>query len=170
MAKNRKETDNDGIGEPCNLLEIDPNELDQDWIKQPKHVFNAMVDLADKKKDLEDEKNSLAIRHAEIGNDVRVYPAQYDIEKITEKVVEAAILLSEDYQKALRKYNTAKHAVDIASAWVTALEHKKRALESMVKLFGMEYFSAPRADAENHEAVEEMKRKATRRKGRKKIQ
>lgn len=145
--------------ETIDILTIDLNELDTEWVNQPGLYYKAARDFADTKADLEEEKNNLNLIHAEIGNDVREDPTAYAIVKPTEKAIEAAILTSDSYQKALKILNTKKHAVDIASAWVTALDHRKRALENTVKLHGQEYFSKPQAAQED---AEEMTKRAAR--------
>jgi hypothetical protein len=57
-----------------------------------------------------------------------------------------------------------KHQVDLLQAVVTSLDHRKRALESLVSLHGQDYFSSPRADSSNQETIDKIQQNAVRRK------
>ena len=67
-----------------------------------------------------------------------------DPRQLLEAAVEEAILLTEDHTKALAKLNAAKYHQDLCQALVDALDHKKKALESLAYLHGQNYFSAPK--------------------------
>lgn len=96
-------------------------------------------------------------------------PEEFGIEKATDARVNCAVVADEDYQAALQKMLDYKHALDVYSAVVTALDHKKKALENLVTLFGQDYFSTPRADPKNAAAMDEAGKKASRERVRKRL-
>ena len=70
-----------------------------------------------------------------------------------------AIILAEEYQYAQKLVFIAKHRVDVLSGAVTALDHRKKALENLVDLHGRNYFSTPRIDTRHlgSEGIEKFK-------------
>lgn len=143
-------------------FEIDQNRLDEEWVNQPKLFFRYAKKLADTKQNLDNVKNYLNITHAEISKNIRDNPEKFDLAKVTEKAIESLIPLQKTHNFALLKLNEAKHEVDIYQAAVTALEHRKVALQNLVSLHGQNYFSTPIAKGDNKEAMEEIEKKAIR--------
>lgn len=126
------------------LFRIDETNLDKMWFKFPREYMKQAVELADAREELERSKAAEEVAAAEVDRDVRREPIKYGIEKITEKVVENAVLLSEKYRKARERTIKARHSVDIQTAYVHTLDAKKAALENGVKLLLANYFSEPR--------------------------
>lgn len=133
------------------FLEIDQHALDKEWLSQPKKVFKYAQDLAHARKTLDEAKTELDLAEAELDKTIRNDPGEFGIEKLTEKTVQAAIKEQKEYQAAQKELLEAKHAVDILAAAVNALEHRKRALESLVTLHGQQYFSSPSVKASSGE-------------------
>lgn len=148
-------------------LEIDPLRLDEEWVGQPKLYLHYAKELADARRDLDLAKNELELTRAELDADIRADPSQYEFDgKPTEKAIEACILCQKRYKKANEEVISAKHAVDVFAAMVTALDHRKRALENLVDLHGQGYFAEPRAKREqDRESMREAKDKATMKRG-----
>lgn len=155
MAKPKPQTD-----EPDFFL-IDENELDREWIEQPKMYYRYAVRLADARRTHDQRKTEVDIAYAEAALRIRNNPGKYDLEKITDASVKEAIIRDDEYQSALEALNNARHEMDVLDAAVKALDHRKRALENLVELHGQNYFSTPRAPSK--EASESLDKKASRR-------
>jgi hypothetical protein len=125
-------------------LAIDHNALDVEWIDQPQLIFELSAELADERSKLERLKLASEVTEAEVAKDVREHPEKYGIEKVTEGAIKVAVEISAERQSAQKKLIVQKHAVEVLQAGVTAAEHKKRALESLVTLHGQQYFASPK--------------------------
>lgn len=145
---------------------IDQNALDQEWLRQPNLMYDFAMSVADAKRDVDAFKNELEVIKAEISNSVRSAPEQYGLAKVTESAIASAVLQTKEYQDAMQQAVELRHKYDVMVAAVNALEHKKRALESLVSLHGQNYFSTPRVDAESKEAFEEQSKRSVRRSSR----
>lgn len=126
------------------LFAIDPHRLDEEWIKQPSLYRKWARQLANAREEWERAKAQRDVVTAEIDKAIRFNPEEYGLEKITEPSVEKTILLQKRYQRAHAVVVEAKHKVDLLEANVSALDHRKRALEKLVDLFLSDYFSKPR--------------------------
>lgn len=145
------------------FFDLDLNRLDKEWISQPKIYFKYASKLADARRELEEQKAELDIVRAEIDKEIRDDPALFDIVKTTETLITNTILQQKRYQEAQAKVRTAKHDMDILQAAVSALDHRKAALENAVKLHGQNYFSTPVATDENSkEIVDDIEKRSAR--------
>jgi hypothetical protein len=124
-------------------LEIDELRLDEEWLHQPKMRQIWGEKLADAQLELDEAKSVLAVVVAELDNDIRSDPESHGVKKITESAVSSAIPRSDVHQRAVKKLNKARHAVNVLQAAVDGLEHRKRALTSLVELHGQDYFATP---------------------------
>ncbi len=148
------------------FLDIDENVLDEEWIGQPRLYFKWARRLADARIVLDTSKSNLDIVKAELDIAIRSHPEQYGLTKITEAVVATAMPNQAKYQSALEVLRHDKHSVDILSAAVTALDHRKAALGKLVDLHGQNYFSSPRASTpEAEESMREETKHKIRKKG-----
>ncbi len=139
------------------IYHIDQGNLDKDWINFPKKFFRAATDLADKKQAFEKAKADRDLTEAELDKEIR---SEYESnqQKVTEKIVEHAITRHERMQKVVKRYIVAKHDMDVAQVYVDTLDGVKKALENNVSLFGMNYFSKPKAKGDQFEAQRKMER------------
>lgn len=144
------------------FLQIDQHALDTEWLNQPTLYFDYSSKLADARKDHDESKSKLDITYAEMDAAIRSDPEEYGLEKITEGAIKSAIQQHEDYQVAEEDLRDCKHTVDVLSAAVSALDQRKRALESLVSLHGQNYFSEPRTSKAGHDAIEEVTKKSAR--------
>jgi len=124
-------------------IEIDGEALDQEWLAQPSFCLKYGRHSAKMKKRLEEAKQNLDIAKAEADKSIRSNPEKYGIEKVTETVVANAILKEDGYQEAYTAYLNSKYEAEMAQAAVNAFEHRKSALENLVRLYGQQYFSGP---------------------------
>ncbi len=140
------------------FFDIDINRLDVEWINQPKLFFKYASELADGRRRFEGVKAELDVTRAEVDTTIRENPAKYDLEKTTETLIANTVIQQPRYQKALKTFRIKKHRVDILQAAVTALEHRKSALERLVSLHGQNYFATPKAtDDVSKETVDDIK-------------
>lgn len=150
---------------------VDEDNLLEYLREQPELMYRYSRRLGDAKKDLEEAKGELKVTEAEVKKDIRTNPERYGLKRATDKAVEDEVFLHHAYQDAVTNYNRAKHRVDVLYAAVSALEHRKSALEQMVKLHGQQYFATPRLpDTMSEEARDEYdaaEKKRLRNKGRK---
>ena len=148
-------------------FEIDKTRLDEAWIEQPKLAETYLKKYAQAKLDLEYAKTALDVKEAELSKKIRNNPDRYDIGKVTEKAIseELTIRLAKTVEaKALIQ---TKFEVDMIWAAVTRTEHRKRALQDLVQMWSMGYFSDPKEPRNiDREAMTNMKEKAAIRKTR----
>ena len=125
-------------------LQIDPNALDIEFLDQP-NLFMKYAKLAAKaKKRVDEAKEKVDLVKAKLDHDIRIKPGVYGIEKVTETVVANAIIQQDEYEAVNKDFLDAKYRADLMQAAVRAFDQRKSALENLVRLLGMEYFSAPR--------------------------
>jgi hypothetical protein len=147
-------------------VDINRDELDIEWLRQPNMMEDACRALADARLAHSGLKADLELCEAELSLHIRKNPEDFSLDKTTEAVISAVILTQEKYQKKLKRLNEAKQSIDVAEALTTALHHKKAALENLVQLQAQGYFSTPKAPPEARERMNSVERKHTRRKGR----
>lgn len=143
--------------------DINEHQLDKEWLKFPRVYYQWSVKLADARRDMEVARRRSDLLKAELGSDIRNDPVKYGIGKVTETAIEAAILGQPLYTKAIESYATQRHNVEVIQAAVSALDMKKAALEGMVKLLALNYYSTPRAsDEATRETADEITRSSIR--------
>jgi hypothetical protein len=131
-----------------NDLLIDKYGLDNEWAKQA-HLFHEWsVQLAESEMDRDRAKENVDLVKAELDLDIRRNPLNYGVEKITESVVSSAVITNEKYKKAVDEYLKLKYNHKIIQSAIEALNHKKYALDNLVRLFLSEYYlkEAPPVD------------------------
>lgn len=126
-----------------NDIKIDHDALDVEFVKQASLYLKYSEELALAKDQRDRLKERVDVVKAEMDGMVRRNPAVYDIEKITETTVYSAVIQSKEYEEANKKYLDARLNAELIQAAVSALEQKKYALESLVKLLSMNYFAGP---------------------------
>lgn len=156
MKNNTKEIDE-------SFLQIDEKNLEKEWVEQPAKYFKYARRLANARNELEEAKAEFELTKAEIATDIRNNPGKYELPKVVNDAVEAAMLQTTEYAAALSAVNKQKHRVDIYQAAVTSLDHRKKALEKLVELFMADYFSSPRAPAGAKDAMNDAERRSIRR-------
>lgn len=125
-------------------LQIDGQALDLEFLNQASLMMKYAKHSANKRKELEEAKQALDIAKAETDKKIRDKPSTFLSEgKVTETAVSNAILNHIDYQAAYTTYLEAKFEADMAQGAVNAFEHRKSALENLVRLYGQQYFAGP---------------------------
>jgi len=125
------------------LLSIDINELDSEWVRQPR-IFEKICRMSSRaKREVEHCKNVLEALKAEKASIIRKNPGKHGLLKITDKAIEAAILEDKEYLSAVTRAMDAKYQSDVLTGAVRALEHKKDSLEYLTRLYLSNYFIGP---------------------------
>ncbi len=139
-------------------LDIDPNNLDVEWLRQPQLISNYSRLKADADKhvrELEEEKKTL---RSELMLEAWRKGEKLLKVKPTVTSVEAWYRLQPDYISVIDELNDAYHEAEVLEGAVRGLAHKKTALENLVVLLGREYFSAPNAPHDLSKAYEDSKK------------
>lgn len=127
-------------------IKIDETSLEIEWLNQPSLMMKYSRHAANMQQELDVKRQELDVTKAELDKAIRENPSNFSISKeikITEAVVTGAILKSKRYKLVYSEYLDAKYEYDVAQAAVKAFEHRKVALENLVKLFIGQYFAGP---------------------------
>lgn len=155
-----------------NYFEIDPDRLCEEWLQQTKIFRKHALLLADANEELERKKAKEEVAKAELKEasakltlDIKLHPDKYGLDtldRLTEKIVESAVLLQPDYKSAQQKCwqaaedrIKAEHAVDYHRADVDTLRSKKTALENAVQLELSKLWGNPKLRGNMSESMEE---------------
>ena len=122
---------------------IDEQALDVEWLQQADLMRKYAAHAAATKRYMDEIKERLEVEKARLDLEIRKDPSKYGIEKVTESVVQSAILIQPEYQELQRLYREARYENDIANAAVRAIDQKKTALENLVRLLIASYFAGP---------------------------
>jgi hypothetical protein len=144
------------------ITEIDKDNLDKECISLPSNYRRFAFLSAEAKRDMLEAKAYLEVISAQLSLRIRSHPGKFGIEKITESIVSATILVQDQYAEGQKAFLKAQHRHEMTSAVVWALEHKKKALTLLVELHGLGYFADVKMSAKGKEAVEEMTKKQVR--------
>lgn len=126
-------------------ITIDVDALDIEMREQPRLMLKYTRHLAVTRKQVDEAKQNLDIKKAEVDRKIRENPEAYGIEgKVTEGAITSALLTEDDYIDAQKDFLDAKFEMDMAQGAVNAFEQRKSALENLIKLHGMNYFAGPK--------------------------
>jgi hypothetical protein len=125
------------------MLSIEPSALDLEWVSQPVNYME-LAELAEKASEIaRKEKENLELVDATLSRTIR---SEFEREKIkvTEALISASVITHLNHRNAFESYNKALYQEGIAKAAVRDMDHKKSALENLVKLCLGSYFAAPK--------------------------
>jgi hypothetical protein len=126
-----------------NDIEIDPDQLDIQWVKQASLFGEYCMEQAGARAKLDAIKERLDVKVAGLGLKIRANPATFGLDKVTEASVQAVILLDAECAKLREEIAVAQYELEVMGAAVRALDQKKSALENLVRLQGQNYFAGP---------------------------
>lgn len=151
------------------VVEIDHNALDIEWIEHPKVFMEVSMELVDEKKKLKKLQMRKDIREADAMKEIKEDPEKFGLKaKPTIPEFKAAVDVHEDVLRARQKIIDQEHEVGMFQACVSALEHKKRGLESLVTLHGQQYFASPKEPRDlDTEYLKDAEKRRARRRGKK---
>lgn len=130
-------------------LEINEHSLDREWIRQPAIFMFYAKKTAEADRKRKRAKENLEVLYAEIDSWVRE-EAKKEGEKVTEKMVENRVRTDKTYTDAAKEVSEAEFEYNIMLSAVKAMDHKKAALENLVKLYISGYLSTPRQTNSEH--------------------
>lgn len=137
-----------------NDFEINEQDLASEWLAQPR-LFKKYADaLADARLAVDKAEAKLKVVRADLDYDIRSNPAEFNLTKATEAIVENTIVKQSKHKAASKALVEAKHAMRVLDGAVQTMEHRKRALEKLVDLHGQHYWAAPKASKEGMSAAE----------------
>lgn len=140
-------------------LDIDADNLDIEWLNQPKLLMKYSKLEADARAELEKAKEYVAYVKADTAMLVRKNPSEYGVDKATNDAVNEVVASDPNVREAVQRFNKIQHLLNLITNMVRAIEQRKSSLENLVKLFGMEYFASPRDGRTLGEKVDEMRLK-----------
>lgn len=128
-------------------LSISPNDLDLEWLRQPQVFMRYSMASSHFKKVAMQKAEKLKLISAELRADAAEDPEACLGRgvKPTNDNIESYVTQHGQYRNALADRIQADYEADMASSAVFAFQQRKSALENLVKLQSMEYFSAPTA-------------------------
>lgn len=141
-------------------LLIDPTALDVEWLNQPHLMATYSRELARVELEVDTAKEKVDFVKAELDKEIRTDPESFDLAKATETAITNAILMQKKYKIAMEAYLQAKFEAKVVSGIVKSFDHRKSALENLVKLHGQNYFagpSVPRDLSREWEVIEKQK-------------
>ena len=146
-------------------IEIDKHRLDEEWVEQPALFHQHAVAAVEARAVWEQAKARLEVTKAEFDIEIRRDPESYEIPKLSETVIASAVASQKLVKDAVAAVIKAREEVGILEAAVSALEHRKKALEKLVELSTRDYYSEPKAKGE---VMGEVEKRSIRRRGRRK--
>jgi hypothetical protein len=143
-------------------ITIDPNRLDDNWIEQPKKYLEVASKCANLRASVDACKLQLDELQAKLDYFIRKSPAKYGLEKVTEGGVLTAIKRHKKYLEVCQLLLIKKKQLGFYEGVLSALDHRKKALENMVFLHGQSYFSKPRESSVTEDWTKKKARQITR--------
>ena len=125
------------------ILKPDQYNLDKEWVNQPEYMLHYLDEMAQARILMDAAKEFIDETKAQLDGNIRRNPQEYGLEKLTETLVANTVTLQKEYKYAVQQLADAKEEYYRASNIVQALEHRKAALENLVKLFSLGYFAQP---------------------------
>ena len=131
-------------------LKIDENALDREFIMQPSKYMEYAEKAAQADSERKKAKEKLELTLAKLDMHAREH-AKEEGEKVTEKVIDGRVKMTENYQDAIKEVREADYHYNVLIAAVRAFDQRKTALENLVRLYIGGYFSAPQQDTNDTE-------------------
>ncbi len=155
------------MSEVVNPLDINEAALDREWLRQAQLSRAAGEREADARRVHDLAKAKLAVVHARLSLAARKNPGVFGLrEKPNADEIDAAVIVHEEYQVVQNMLIEARHDLDLAAAYNVAMIDRRKALERLVELFALNYFSdqEPRASSDNiRDRVRDAERREARR-------
>lgn len=125
-----------------NPFEIDQFNLDDEWRAQPGLSRAAGRREADARHVLAQANANLSVVAARMALAIRRAPEKYSLrDKPNNDEVTAALESTPEYQQAVKEAGDAQLALDYAKADTVAFVDRRKALENLVELLRLDYYS-----------------------------
>ena len=119
-------------------VDINPEMLDVEELRQPKLVMKYGEMKADLKRELSACKKELDFRKAQAADSARL-----TLPKATVDAVKDFVTQDRQVQELESELIELQHAADICSAVLSALDDRKSSLQDLTKQHGQQYFAGP---------------------------
>lgn len=123
-------------------LAIDPDNLEQECVRQPLLFFEIGELAAEARSDAKKAKEHVAYVQARLKGEMRLNPQTYGLEKVTDKAVEAAVQAHDDTQEAIRDHIETSKAADAMTLLQTSAEQRRAMLKNVVELIVHNYYNS----------------------------
>ena len=123
-------------------FQIDPHKLHEELLRQLGLTRDAGKQEADARHVHDQAKARLAVVEARLSLAIRTNPGKFNLrEKPTVDEIGAAVLLQPEHDKATRELSDARYGMDICSTASVAMVDRRKALECLVRLLELNYYS-----------------------------
>lgn len=141
-------------------FQIDPRDLGSEWIRQPRLMRAAGRREADARHDHAQAKARVGVVAARLRLKIRQDPGSYGLrEKPTVDEIESCLELQKEYRNAVDEMNESKKDLDYAETDTVAFIDRRKALENLVELLGLEYRSEKEPSTRSASGREEAERR-----------
>lgn len=147
-------------------LRIDEQRLDREWLGQASLYAYWSDRLAEAQHALDMAKVQADIEKATLERDIRTAPDEFGLQKATEASIAAAVLLQPEYKIAQARLAERAKVVAHLRGYITAIEHRKRALTCLVDLHLAGYYADTRRTAAGRAALDDADKADIRSRGR----
>lgn len=125
-------------------FQIDELDIQTEWLRQADLVKEYGDHQADAQQSYDKAKAALEVAKFEAAKAIRKEPGRYGVVKDTEKAIEQAIPSHPAVAIATSEVIDARHDLDVAKAAVSALDHKRTAMSSLVQLIQLGLWAEPK--------------------------
>lgn len=153
--------------DPHRFLDVDRDDLEEAWSRQPRLRDKYSARLADARFEYEEAKRALKLAVAELAVDMRENPTSYNLPKVTDKLIEDALPGTVQYQAALKFVNECRHAMDMVEAVVDAIDDRKWLLNALLHMEEGDLRSTPRSPSK--EVGQNIKQRTAAKRGQRRI-
>lgn len=126
-------------------LFIDESSLDVECLNQAPLMMRYSRALASAERECARLKEKIGVERAALDKDIRTSPEKHGLRKIkiTEAVVNNAILTNKKFQSLTNELIDAQYEASMCKGAVDSVRQRKDMLQELVKLHGQQYFAGP---------------------------
>lgn len=122
-------------------LIIDKDQLHFECIQQPALYAEVRELLTLVREEKDAAKNDITLKAAALSMQIRNAPEAFNIDKVTEKAIESALITHPEYQQAIADSTKLNTIYELLLGLKDALEQRKSMIRELVSLFVHEYYS-----------------------------
>jgi len=126
-------------------IQIDPNNLEEEWINQPSLYLKYSEEYANAVANKDRAKSNLEVVYARIDAKVRIDWDEYGFDsKPTEPAIKQFIAKNAEYRKAVKRHVMAVKESNLMAGVKHSFDHRRKALENLVQLHISGFHSEPK--------------------------
>ena len=125
------------------VLHIDTSDLQSAWLDQAGRYAYFAEQAADARAAADTARFQLDKTEAEVSAAVRKTPSEFGLEKLTEASISNAVKMSKEYETAMMEKIETNRQSETLRGVVTALDHRKKALENLCYMKDREWNAEP---------------------------